>query len=252
MGFFSFLDPVLNFIFGPLLNMSPLWALVVISFVVSLIIMLCTKWFTDQNLMKRLKTEMKELQKEMKELKSHPEKAMQVNKKAMETNMKYMSHSMRPMLITMLPILLIFGWMNANISYEPILPDQPFIVSMYFGNHAGEQVTIHTVEDLQVLVDQTQIIGNKEATWQLQGPEGKYLLTFEYQGKNVTRDLVIDTQKYATPDIRVPEKEIKSIRIQNNPIKVLNLFGWQIGWLGTYIIFSIIMSSILRKILKVY
>ena len=36
------------------------------------------------------------------------------------------------------------------------------------------------------------------------------------------------------------------------PDKILNIFGWQLGWLGSYIIFAIIFSMILRKVLKVY
>jgi uncharacterized membrane protein (DUF106 family) len=249
MGIFSFLDPVLNTIFGPLLNIPPFWSILIISAIVSLIITLCYKWFTDQDLMKRLKTEMKELQKEMKELKNHPEKAMAVQKKAMETNMKYMGNSMKPTLVTFIPIILIFGWLNAHLAYEPILPNQPFTVSMQFGNHAGEQVMLHTVDTLELLVNNTQIIGNKEATWRLQGPEGNYLLTFEYQGTNHTKDLLITTEKeYAAQLERVAHSDIKSVQIHNNKVKVL--FG--LSWLWSYIIFSIILSTLLRKLLKIY
>ena len=55
MGFFSFLDPVLNAIFDPLLSLGPFWALLVISLIVSTLITLIYKWVTDQDLMKRLK-----------------------------------------------------------------------------------------------------------------------------------------------------------------------------------------------------
>lgn len=39
-----------------------------------------------------------------------------------------------------------------------------------------------------------------------------------------------------------------------NGDKILNLyiFGWKLGWLGSYILFAIIFSTILRKVLKVY
>jgi uncharacterized membrane protein (DUF106 family) len=32
----------------------------------------------------------------------------------------------------------------------------------------------------------------------------------------------------------------------------MNLFGWEVGWLGTYIVFSIVFSMGLRKILKLH
>lgn len=36
------------------------------------------------------------------------------------------------------------------------------------------------------------------------------------------------------------------------PEKVLNLYFFKFGWLGSYIIFAIVFSIILRKVLKVY
>src|SRR3989338_11025380 len=124
--------PFLSPIMDPLLVLPPLWIVIIISLVVTLIITLIYKWTTDQNLMKQLKDELKEFQKEMKELKAHPEKMMEVQKKAMQTNMKYMSHSMRSTLVTFVPIILLFGWMNANIAYDPILPGQEFTITAKF------------------------------------------------------------------------------------------------------------------------
>jgi len=132
MGIFSFLDPVLNFVLGPLLLLMPFWALLIISFVISLLIVLIYKWITDQNLMRQLKEEQKELQKQMKELKAHPEEAMKVQKQLMQTNMKYMGQSMKPTLITFIPIILIFGWLQGHLAYEPIMPGQEFSAIVNF------------------------------------------------------------------------------------------------------------------------
>ena len=57
---------------------------------------------------------------------------------------------------------------------------------------------------------------------------------------------------YKEPIKRIKGEVIKSIEIGNAPKKLLNLFGWEIGWLGTYIIFSIMFSLVIRKIIKVY
>ena len=42
------------------------------------------------------------------------------------------------------------------------------------------------------------------------------------------------------------------LRLNLNSDKILNLGVINFGWLGSYIIFAILFSSILRKILKVY
>lgn len=101
-------ESLLNPIFGPLLKLPPLWAIIIISLVIAILITLVYKWMTDQHLMKSLKDDIKKFQKEMKELKHEPQKVMAIQKKAMQTNMKYMMHSMKPTLVTFLPIILIF------------------------------------------------------------------------------------------------------------------------------------------------
>ena len=70
MAFENLLDPIFN----PLLKMHPALAILLISFLITLLITLVYKYTTDQKKMKRIKAEMKENQKKLKELsKTDPE-----------------------------------------------------------------------------------------------------------------------------------------------------------------------------------
>ena len=128
MAYYDFL----NVVFAPLLKLPILWTVIILSFIVSIIIIIITKYTTDQALMKKLKGDLKEHQKQIKELKGNPAKAMEVQKKSMELNMKYMMHSLKPTLITFIPIILIFGWMSSTFAYESIKPGQEFSVTLFF------------------------------------------------------------------------------------------------------------------------
>ena len=99
----SIIDPVL----APLLKLDPFVAIIVLALLISTVITLSYKYFTDQAKMKRLKKQLKKYQAEMKELRKEPEKMMKVQQKAMQTNMEYMKMSMRPTFITFLPIILV-------------------------------------------------------------------------------------------------------------------------------------------------
>lgn len=246
---FEFLNPVLDTIFGPLLHLPIFFSVLIISLIVSLIITFCYKWFTDQDLMKRLKEEMKELQKEIKELKDRPDEAMKIQKKAMETNMKYMMNSFKPTLITIIPIILIFGWMNANLAYEPISPDIPFTVNVNFNDNTFETANIHT--NLEYISDSSQKIIDETASWQFKGPPGEYMLKLEYNNMNITEKKVIIGDSYETPLEKIDHDEISSIEVVHEKKKVIPIFGG-ISWFWSYIIFSILFSTLLRKILKIY
>ncbi len=153
------LENFFDWIFSPLVNLGDVWAIILISLILTFLVVIIYKVATNQDLMKKLKAEIKDLQKNMKAHKDDPTKFMEMQKEAMQKNMTYMKHSMKPTLYTMIPMLLILGWLSKTF-----------------------------------------------------GDKGE-LLSWGFK---------------------------------------LPLFGTGFGWLGTYIVFSILFSLIIRKILKVH
>ncbi|MBI2658851.1 DUF106 domain-containing protein [Candidatus Woesearchaeota archaeon] len=248
MAYYDFL----NIIFAPLLKLPVLWVVIVLSFLVSVIIIVITKYTTNQVLMKKLKDDIKEYQKQIKELKGNPAKAMEVQKKAMELNMKYMMHSFKPTLITFIPIILIFGWMSSTFAYESIKPQQEFTVSAFFDKNADGNAETIVTEGITAIGTKIKKIENGKATWALKGAEGEHILEFVYNNEKQQKSVLItNTEKYIEP-VKKTNGAISSIQIDYKPKKILNLFGWKLGWLGTYIITSIIFTMTLRKFMKVY
>ncbi len=248
MAYFDFL----NIVFAPLLRLPLLWAVIILSLIVSLIIILITKYTTDQALMKKIKEDIKEYQKQSKELKGNPAKAMEVQKKAMELNMKYMMKSLKPTIITFIPIILIFGWMSSSFSYESIKPQQEFSVTAFFEKNANGEAELDVSEGVDAVDSKTKKIENGKASWNLKGSEGEHILEVSYNNEKQQKIVLItNSDRYIEP-IKKTSGVIKTIQIDYNPKKILNLFGWKLGWLGTYIIFSIIFTIGLRKVMKVY
>ncbi|MDP3765078.1 MAG: EMC3/TMCO1 family protein [Nanoarchaeota archaeon] len=242
----------LNIIFSPLFKLPVLVAVIILSLFVSLIIILITKYTTNQSLMKKLKEEISGYQKQIKELKKEPAKAMEVQKKSMELNMKYMMHSLKPTIITFIPIILIFGWMSSNFAYESIKPQQEFSVTVFFEKNTKGDAELIVPEGTTSIGDKLKKIENDKATWILKGVEGEHILEFIYNDEKQQKSVLIThNEKYIEPTKKT-NGMIKLIQIDYNPKKILNLFGWKLGWLGTYIIFSIIFTMSLRKVMKVY
>jgi len=255
------LESILNPIFSPMLRLPPVVSIAIISIAISLLITLVYKYMTDQTMMKDLKTRQKDLQKKMKESRKEPDKLMKLQKEAMDVNMKYMTQSFKPTLITFLPIIIIFGWLNASIAYDPILPGQEFTATVAFNNDFKGNVTVTVPDEITVIGDTTKEISNATAEFKLKGTEGDYLLVFEYNGKNYDKELTIAKEQRYAPVQKLFKKEpVKSITLSNSKLIAINLFNKEeggffagrVGWLGTYIIFSLVSSLGLRKLLKIY
>jgi uncharacterized membrane protein (DUF106 family) len=246
-------ENLLNPIFGPLLNLPSFWAVFIIAFVIALLITLVYKWMTDQHLMKSLKEEIKAFQQQMKEFKHDPKKVMEIQKRAMQTNMKYMMHSFRPTLITFLPIIIIFGWLHANLAFEPIMPGHEFIVEAVFQPDISGDAKLIVPENIKLLSDDVQEIKEGKAEWKLKGDAGEYILEYQYGERVYSKELLITSkQSYKPPVKKIDDDIVKTLETKHEKTFPLHIFGWKIGWLGTYIIFSIIFSMALRKILKLH
>lgn len=190
----SFLDPILS----PLLNLPILTAILIVSFIVTLIMTLIYKLMTDQKLMKELRDDIKKFQKQMKELRHDPNKVMEIQKQAMEKNMKYMTHSMKPTLITLIPIIIIFGWLNANLTYDPIMANQEFTTTLTFEESIAGPVQIMVPEGTEVIGDEESTIADNMAKWTLRSEEGDYIIKYKYGEKIYSKEFKTG-EKYYPP-----------------------------------------------------
>ena len=258
MVIISLLDPI----FFPLLRLPPLAAIILISFLIALVIVFAYKKFTDQDLMKRLKDEIKELQTEMKNLKDNPERMMKVQKQAMETNMKYMMKSMKPTLITFLPIIIIFGWLNAHFAFNPLVAGNEFSITAEFVEGLTGNVSITAPSGLILLngSETTKAIYDNKVIWFLKAEKpGTYQVLFTYNGKEYQQNVIVVAEekerRYAQP-VNVFKKDlIKQITTSNGkltPFGDFTFFGYQPGWLLTYILSSLVFNLGLRKWMHVY
>jgi len=264
MAYYSILDPFLR----PLLILNPLLAVIIISFIISIVMLFVYKKLTDQSLLKRLKDEIKELQAEMKTLKDKPEKMMKVQKRMMETNSKYMMKSLKPNLFTIIPIIFIFGWLNANMAFYPLIANTQFSITAQFEEGTTGNIELIPPDGITVITALDQEILNDKAEWVLQGDAGTYTVEYKYNDDEFNHKLIVvdnfKDRRYAKPVLRAKDlgikSDLKSITISNKrvipfaKIPLIRDIPWvgNWGWLGTYILFSITFSIILRKRLKVY
>ncbi len=245
---------VLDFIY----QIHPFISMFVLSLLISVIVTLVYKYFTNQTEMKRLKDQQKEFQKRMKELRSNPEEMMKVQKEAMKTNMEYMKHSFKPMLITMIPILLIFSWMGGIFQYDSIQPGETYTVTAYFKEGINGIAKIIPDNQTKVLDTIDKNISEGKASWSLKSEEGTRLLTVSMEENEKSRNVLITSNSFKTIGNEKPNthSDIERVDVNYNQLTLLEWTGipwvktW--GWVGTYIVFSLIFSLALRKVFKLY
>lgn len=240
-------NPILDPALGFLLNLPPVFGILIITFLVTLITTLIYKKTTDQEILKSIKEEMKDIRKQMKEFQHDASKVAELQKISMQKSMIQMKQTMKPMLITMIPVLIIFGWFATHLAYNPILPDQEFSADLFFKSGVSGDVKLIVPSEIEIIGDGTKKVEDGKAAFTMKGKSGEYNLEFVFNNKTYTKDILITAEKkYKSPELIINE-DLKMIKINNKPIQVFGL-----SWFWAYIIFAILFNTLLRKLLKVH
>lgn len=92
---------------------NPKLSVIVIAFLITLVMTLVTKKFTDQDRMKELKKIQKACQIKIKDAKGNLEEQQKIQKEIMGCSMEMMKHSFKPLLITFIPLIVFFWWIKS-------------------------------------------------------------------------------------------------------------------------------------------
>jgi len=141
-------------------------------------------------------------------------------------------------------------------------------VTMLFKGNTTGIASIDVPEGITLLNNKTQHVLDSKIVWFLKADSaGEYSLSYNFRNKTISQPIIITSDDsmrfYKKPELTsrdFGDSPIEKIIISNKKIKPLkniplvNKIPWvnNFGWLGTYIIFSIMLNSILRKLLKVY
>ena len=230
--------------------------ILLLSFIVTLISTLAYKYVTDQSLIKRLKEDIKKLREKSKKHANDQEKMMELQRQMMSKNTQVMKQSFRPMLYTFLPLIIVFAWMAGNLVYEPILPGDEFdVTALLSSDYTGDLANIALSSEMQVLGSEVQADNNK-VVWTLRAPdeEGRYSFNIVGEGFNRSKEVLVTTTKDYLSPVSTYESALRSITVEHDTVRPFgdfSLFGWRPGWLGAYILLSIVFSIALRKFFKV-
>ncbi len=90
----------------------PRTSLIVISFLITLIMTLVTKFLTDQRRLKELKEVQKSCQLQLRDTKGDLKKQTEIQSEMMKCSLEMMKYSLKPTLITFIPLLILLAWIR--------------------------------------------------------------------------------------------------------------------------------------------
>ena len=222
-----------NLVFYPLLDMDPVYAVVILSSLLSLIFSLANKVMVNQDKLKHVKAEMKKIQQEIKKArkKNNEKELSKLWEKSMKMNHQQLTMVLKPMVVSMLLIFMVFPWMR--FTYGDV---------------------VSPVNDSSFLFER----GDYENEFSVKMISGDSVMIKDISsGKSyVPGDIVMLDEREWTVRYDPPEDEEDIPKLVFSSMKVklpisIPFVGDSVGWLGFYILVSIPTTILFRKILGV-
>ncbi len=273
----------LDWIFGWSLYLPPLLAITALAFLTGVVLVLCQKYFTNQQKMRMFVTDAKTLKRLTKEAKKAGDKERFARYQALNgmIGWRRFLESFKPVPIIMVPIMLLVTWGGNRLAFLPLRPEQDVKVRAYFSEGADglahiiprEGLTFldGPIQSLQAAEGEVTAAGHGQqplpyALWRVKGKVGHYELDIRYQGKTYPGFLLdISEGCEVSPQLQLPDapskmageeevmEEYRLERVElgleeNVPIKVWKV---HLNWLWSYFVLAMTFGLGLRSLLGV-
>jgi len=216
-----------------------LLAIAIIGSGLAMLTIIINKLLVNEKFVDEAREKMKNLQKELKGLDVKSKEFKEKQEEILNLNMAIMKEQFKPMFITFLPYIIAFYFLPGMFAYSPIDVNSTVHLDA-FGVGKLQIDCLGLNQSIEKKFSDDFVVKSENCTAIVNGNEYELNLIGK---KNIVNLDVSDIKIKITPPKRI---------YINLPFS-LPLIGDKIGWLGTFIIFSFLTSTIANKLLrKVY
>lgn len=209
-----------------MLGLEPVLMIMFISTIVSFVLSALYKFLTNQKDLKSINEELKELNVKFKDAQNRKDQKelMKLQSRMLEINSNKMRNTMKPMMASFLIIIPVFVFVFPALYGDLVVNlDESLKGTAEFG---GEEVSMQFIKENSAVV----INGEEKTAQQI---------------------IEIGGQEFLFKSFNEGKKEVALKRVAVKLPFKMPIWGYNLGWLGWYILFSIPVASVFRKALGV-
>ncbi len=267
----SILNPFFKILFYPFANMSPVWGMLVISFLAGITMLFIFKATSDQAGIKKAKNLFKAHFLAIRLYRDDLSLMMETMKNIVLGNFGYMKKSLRPMLFLIVPVAIIIIQLGTRYEYRPLRVGETTVVSLILDKHESgslNDVVLELPDGLSLDIPPVRIDQLREINWRIKiERSGVFDIVFRSDNKTVKKRLqVVDSlsplaSRIARDDFQTALLNPGESSLQNSsfasmvsisyPKREFQFLGISIHWLVAFFVFSLIAAFACKGFLGV-
>jgi uncharacterized membrane protein (DUF106 family) len=256
-----------------LLPSHPVWALLVISILTTILFLLAFRYTTQPWQIKTAKNGMQACLLEVRLFKDSPSLVMAALWGMIIHNGRYLRHSLKPVALTLPLLVPLLSYLDTWFGHVPLRPGQSGIITVKLRESAGhdlDRISLKVPIDVCIETAPLRLSDESQISWAIRvNKSGKYQLCVKSLGGDVFKTLVVSdggSIERAVPrlgregfwnrwlhpgEALLPQRaEIDWIEV-NYPPRAFRLMGWQAHWLVLFFLFSCGFGFIASPVLRV-
>ena len=262
----------LDWVFGPFKGINPVWALLAISAVTTLLFLEVFRRTTNSTKLQEAKNGMQARLLEVRLFKDSPSIVLAALAGMLFCNFRYLKHSLKPTLLLLPLLLVLMVHLDAWFGHSPLQPGLAALVRVKL--HSSVQQVLEGVSakappGLSIETPALRIPAENEISWVVRPKQtGLYTLLVRAAGAEVQKTIVVTNGRWdrvATLTVAsgfwnhwthpgeasLPrDSQIEWLEI-NYPDRTLSLFGWNTHWLVLFFLFTCVLGIGGSKLLRV-
>ena len=264
------LTSVFDIIYWPLQALDPIWAMVVISLVVGLLMVWIFGKISNQDAIKLIRDRIRGNLIGVRLFQNDVRVVLGLQATIMRDTLRFMTHALGPMLVLLVPLVLVMTQLNLRFSARPLRPGEHALVKVQVRDAAVLRGRVHLEPSDGLTVDTpaVRIPSGREVAWRIRaGEPGWHSLVVQIGDESIRKELVVGNGWAAVSELRtgrslwdillypgeppIPRSlSMETIEV-TYPSLNLAIFGWNFHWLVLFLILSIAFGFAFKGVLGV-
>jgi hypothetical protein len=267
----SIFDRVPTVLFSPLFNAAPVWSLLLIAFVTSVLFLWVYKRTVDPVKVKTSKDRIQAHLLELRLFKDSPRILFSALGNALIHNVRYLRFSLKPLAFMLLPIVLLLVQLEGWYGYKPLHPGEAALVRVSLSTpDIGilRQITLQCPVGIARETPALRLPSTPEVSWAIRGKvAGTHSLVVQGPDWTYTKAVVVSEgwarvwpqtvtsgfwNQFWNPGEAVlsPAGRVRQIAV-NYPDRSIDVLGWKTHWLVVFFLASCLFGWIASRFMKV-
>jgi hypothetical protein len=262
----------LDWLFGPFKRIDPIWALLAVGLVTTLIFLEVFRRTTHSARLAEAKNGMQARLLEVRLFKDSPSIVLAALVGMLACNLRYLKLSLKPTLLMLPPLVVLMIHLDAWFGHAPLRPGQAALVRVKLlgsAQQALDEVSLEAAAGLAIETPSLRIPQEQEISWVVRASQtGQYPLSVRGAGSTAPKMIVVADGAWDRVAPRVVTAgfwnqwthpgeaslprygPIEWVEV-SYPDRSLALLGWETHWLVLFFLFTCVLGLAGSKLLRI-